>query len=91
MDERIKKYDEQRAAIIKVVEAEETAFEAELEHQTALHPEQKEANDAKKEAAKLALDSLRGQNDAAKLQFEINQREKEDASANHPPLPPGFL
>ncbi len=74
LDNRIKKYDEQRAGIVRVAEAEEKAFEAELEHQSALHPEQKEANDKKKEDAKLALDLLRAQNDALKLQYEILQR-----------------
>jgi hypothetical protein len=74
MDNRIKLYDEQRAGIVKVAEAEEKAFEAELEHKVVMGSMTKEQADAAKEQAKLALDSLRGQNDEAKLQFEIQQR-----------------
>lgn len=81
MEDSIKLYGEKKDAIVKVAEAEEKAFEAELDHQSALNPARKEANDAAKEAARLALDSLRGQNDEAKLAFQIQQRENDFESA----------
>jgi hypothetical protein len=76
MENRIKLYNEQTDGIQKVAEAEEKAYEAELDHQTALNPALKEQNDVKKEQARLDLDSLRGQNDAAKRQNEINELAK---------------
>ncbi len=81
LENRLKLYDAQKDAVVKVAEAQERAFEAELDHQTALNPLLKEQNDAAKERARLQLDLLRGSSDAAKLQNEIHERSLAQAQA----------
>jgi len=83
MDERIKKYAAEKDAVLAVEEAKEAAYEAEIDRQVKLNLITKEAGDAAKEAAKLALDSERGAGNQAKLQNEIDERQKRLDQASH--------
>lgn len=75
--ERIRKYGEEKDAILAVDEAKEKAFEAEIGRRVKLGLMSKEQGEAMKESARLALDTERGATDQAKLKFEIEQRQKE--------------
>jgi hypothetical protein len=81
IDARIKKYDEEKDALLKVEEAREKAYEAEIDRQVKLGNISKERGDAMKEEGRLALDAERGATDQAKLKFEIEQRASEYSGA----------
>ncbi|HZM03449.1 MAG TPA: hypothetical protein VFC44_10515, partial [Candidatus Saccharimonadales bacterium] len=74
MDHRIKKYGEEQDAILKVEEAREKAFEAEIDLLAKSGAISKEEADRRKEQAQLQLDSDRGAIDQKKLRFEIDLR-----------------
>jgi hypothetical protein len=74
IDARIKKYDEEKSALLKLEEAKEKAYEAEIDREVALGLISKETGEALKEKARLTLDAERGATDQAKLHFEIEQR-----------------
>ncbi|HEX3716581.1 MAG TPA: hypothetical protein VH595_01325 [Verrucomicrobiae bacterium] len=81
MQNRIKQYGEEKDALLKVEEAKEQAFEAEIHRQVTLGQISKERGDAVISQAKLQLEAQQGANDQAKLAEEIQERQKQLAQA----------
>ena len=70
-DAQLQKLNAILEAQTRIDAANEKAFESELDRQTALHPEQKEQNDARKESARLALEGRADQRKEQELQNKI--------------------
>jgi hypothetical protein len=83
MDNRVKQYAAEKDAVLKVAEAKEQAFEAEIHQRVVLGTITKEAGEAAIAQAKLAIDAQRGVSDQAKLQDEIAERKKQLAQARN--------
>jgi DNA repair exonuclease SbcCD ATPase subunit len=81
MQSRIVQYAAERDAVMKVEEAKEQAFEAEIRRQVVLVAISKDRGDAIIAQAKLELEKNKGLNDQAKLQEEITEHEKQLAAA----------
>jgi hypothetical protein len=77
MDNRVKQYSAERDAVLKVAEAKQGAFEAEIHYETELGRISKERADAVIAQSKLQLDAQRGAADSAKLGMEIEERRQE--------------
>ena len=77
MDARLKQYDAERDAVIKVAEAKQATFEAELHYEVELGGIGKERADSDIAQSKLQLDAQRGAADSAKLEMEIEERRQE--------------
>jgi len=77
IENRIKLYAAEVDALIKVEDAREKAFEAEIDRQVREGKLTQAQGDAAKENARLQLDQFKGSTDQAKLQNEITERQKQ--------------
>lgn len=82
MAARIKTYNDQVEAVQKVNEAQEKAFEAEIDRRASLGQITKEQAESAKSRGRLDLDAARGAIDQAKLQNEIDERQRQLDEAN---------
>ena len=77
MENRIKKYGEESAAITKLMEDREREQEQQIDFDVQSGRITQEEGERRKEAAKLQLDSARGATDQARLKYEIDQRQQQ--------------